>query len=134
MIQNGTGSMKFYSIHQEMLGDSKLQTEYASAHPIGVLRIGTAHIFFRAGIRHYAVPVSEITGFFRRVKSVPAKLCCGKGEFGVEYLVLCTAEGEAAEIQLPGKKAAQAVVKELKETIPGAVYGVPAGEGQESAH
>ena len=105
--------------------DDSLQSEYASAHPTGVLRVGTAHIFFRAGIRQYVIPFSDIRRYFRRVKSVPAKLCCGKGEFREEFLVLCTDEGEAAEIQLPGKRAALAVVDELKEKLPEAAYGTP---------
>ena len=68
---------------------------------------------------------------FRRVMEVPAKMCCGKGNFAIENLVLCDNEKELAVIQLPGTKAARLLMEELKEKIPGAVFSAPSAKESE---
>ena len=63
---------------------------------------------------------------FRRVLAVPAKLCCGKGDFEIENLVICGEnDQELAQVQLPGRKAAQILMEELKNRVPEAEFGRP---------
>ena len=90
------------------------------------MRTGSSNLFFRAGLRHYVIPFSEITGLFRRINVVPAQLCCGKGDLEMESLVVVADGREVAVIQLPGKKAARALIAELKEKLPEVDFSVPA--------
>lgn len=118
--------MKFYTTDRQWINDDALKEEFDAAKPIGSLRIGNRHLFFRAALKHYAIPFNEILGCFRRIRAVDTKLCCGRGTMEMEYLVVRTATGEAAEIGLPGKRAAQKVMEILKAKIPDADFTVPA--------
>ena len=117
--------MKFYQAALSSIEDTVLETEYRSAHEIGVIRLGTSVLFFRVGFRHYYIPYHEIARCFRRVMEVPAKMCCGKGNFAIENLVICDKEKELAVIQLPGTKAARILMEELREKLPHALFRAP---------
>ena len=56
---------------------------------------------------------------------VNIKMCCGKGELQVENLVLSDGEQDIAVVQLPGQRAAQELMKELKERMPHADFSAP---------
>ena len=122
-------------------GDETLTKEYRAAHAVGVFRVGSDHLFFRAGLKYYAIPCAAVTRFFRRVQQVPAKMCCGQGNFQIESLVLCgranSADGpetELAQIQLPGVKAARLLMEELQEKLPHAAFGVAPPEPEKAHH
>ena len=105
--------------------------EYRAGHRIGVLSLGTSRLFFRKALTVYVLPYTELRRYFRRVLAVPARIgCCTGGELRIEHLVLCVsdasgAEREAAQIQLPGERAAKAVMDELRQLAPGAASGKP---------
>ena len=122
--------MKFESLTSPEADISALQEEYKQAREIGKLRLGQRHLYFRSGLRSYYIPYSDIQRYFRRVLRVPAKMCCGKGDFEIENLVICGEKGELAQIQLPGQKAARIVMECLAELAPNAAVGAakePAG-------
>ncbi len=119
--------MKFYSRTRQLLSDPGLEAEYRNAHEIGRVRAGSRNIFFRSGIRSYAVPYAEMARCYRRIMQVPMKMCCGSGNLDVEYLVLEDSDGEIAQIQLPGKKAAVALMDELKKAAPELQFTPPSG-------
>ena len=121
--------MKFYNRSRQLLTDSLLEAEYKASREIGTVRAGSRHVFFRSGIRNYAVPYTEIIRCYRRIMQVPMKMCCGSGNLDVEYLVLEDAAGEIAQIQLPGKKAALALMDELKEAAPALLFTPPSKAG-----
>ena len=104
--------MKFYPLTDAASAD--LTAEYDAAREIGVVRLGTEHLFFRSKRKHYYIPYQHITRFYRRVLMVPAKLCCGQGSFDVEHLVLEREDRELAQIQLPGTRAAKVLMEELQ--------------------
>ena len=56
---------------------------------------------------------------------VNLKMCCGKGEMQVENLVIGDSEKELAVIQLPGTRAAQELMKEMKERVPDCSFTAP---------
>ena len=114
--------MKFYSVTGETLDQEQLKTEFGKARAFGVVRAGETCLFFRSGLKEYFVPYHAIGRCFRRVQMVPARMCCGKGEFQIENLVVCVEEKEVAQIQLPGTRAAQALIEELKTKIPGCIF------------
>ena len=119
--------MRFYPLTDVQVEESQLNEEYKVAREIGKIRMGELRLYFRAGLKTYYIPYRCIHRLFRRVLAVPAKLCCGKGDFEIEHLVVCGADDkELAQIQLPGKKAAQILMEELKQRVPEAEFGRPA--------
>ena len=128
--------MKFYPASALSLDSSVLEQDYRSAHEVGVIRAGTSALFFRSRFKTYYVPYEAICRCFRRVQEVPAKMCCGEGNFAVENLVVCDDMKELAVIQLPGTKAARLLLEELKGKIPHAVFRAqekaPSEKGEEA--
>ena len=123
--------MKFYPLDTvtAQVGDEELNGEYKTAREIGKVKMGELRLFVKSGLKTYYIPYHDIRRMFRRVLAVPAKLCCGKGDFEIENLVICGADDkELAQIQLPGKKAAQILMEELKQRVPEAEFGRPAPE------
>ena len=119
--------MHFYPVTDVKVEDGQLEGEYKAAREIGKIRMGELRLFFKSGLRTYYIPYHDVGRLFRRVQAVPAKLCCGKGDFEIENLVICDREGkELAQIQLPGTKAARILMKELEERVPEAEIGCPA--------
>lgn len=110
--------MKFYSMLDGKSVKEDLRPDYDSAHEIGILRLGAEHLFFRKMMKVYSISYTEITQCFRRVMLVPAKMCYGSGDLRVENLVICHDGKEIAQLQLPGTKAAQLLMEELKEKAP----------------
>lgn len=114
--------MKFYPLTQTAPAEESLAPEYKTGREIGKIRLGSEHFFFRSGLKTYYIPYGEVKRCFRRVMLIPAKLCCGKGDFEVENLVICDGEKELAQIQLPGTKAAKILMEELKQLMPNAEF------------
>ena len=124
--------MKLYSMKQEPSRDPELLAEYEKAREIGVVRVGETTFFFRVRLRVYYIPYSDIRRCFRRVFLVPANMCCGKGNLEMENLVICGEEGELAQIQLPGTRAAKELMKVLREKMPEADFSGPAKKKEDS--
>ena len=118
--------MRFHPLTEDNTDAAALEGEYAAARAIGKIHMGELRLYFKAGLRTYYIPYHDVHRCFRRILEVPAKLCCGKGDFEIENLVICGEDDrELAQIQLPGKKAAQVVMDELKQRIPEAQFGRP---------
>lgn len=118
--------MRFEALTEHQSDSACLTAEYKSARPVGTLRLGETNLFFRKTTKVFYIPYSDISRCFRRVQLVPAKLCCGKGDFAVENLVICSDQGEIAQIQLPGTHAAKVLMEDLKAYMPHAEFGKPA--------
>ena len=119
--------MRFMPLTASQSAEQTLASEYKVAREIGKLRLGELHLYFKKGLNVYYIPYRDIRRCFRRVMVVPAKLCCGKGEFEMENLVICGPEDEElAQIQLPGTKAARILMEELEKLVPEAEIGRPA--------
>lgn len=114
--------MKFCSLTSTAAERDSLAAEFKNGREIGIVKLGETCLFFRRKLRVYYVPYTEVSRAFRRVMSVPAKMCCGKGEFIIEHLVICVGDNEVAQIQLPGTKAAKILMDELKEKMPDAIF------------
>lgn len=119
--------MKLYSINGEPFKDPALLEEHGAAREIGIVRLGEEDLFFRVRLRTYFIPYKDIVRAFRRVFTVPANVCCGKGQMDMEYLVICDEEKELAQIQLPGEKAAKEVMRVLGEKAPHVKLKKPSG-------
>lgn len=117
--------MKFYALSNTTVDDVVLQNEYKAARQIGAIRLGETCLQFKAKLKNYYIPYADIKKCFRRVMGVNLKMCCGKGEMQVENLVVCDEERELAVIQLPGTRAAQELMKDLKERMPDCDFTAP---------
>ena len=114
--------MRFTLLTDDPADTAELDPQYRAAREIGTLRIAESGLFFRAGLKKYYVPYTSVNRAFRRVIAVPAKLCCTTGDFEIENLVIARDETEFAQIQLPGRRAAEEVMKLLKEKMPDADF------------
>lgn len=110
--------MKFYPLKTPVPEEAVLAPEYKGGREIGVIHLGAEHLFFRKMRRVYYISYSEIKQCFRRVQLIPTKCCCGKGDFQVENLVVSDGERELAMIQLPGTRAAEALMEEMRARAP----------------
>ncbi len=125
--------MKFYPLTTVVNDKTTLESEYKAAREIGTLRLGELRLYFRSKRKVYYIPYKDVRRCFRRVMLIPAKMCCGKGDFELENLVICGDEGELAQIQLPGTRAAKILMEELETIIPEAEFGKPEAKVDESA-
>ena len=123
--------MRYHSLTTTSLDAQSLDAEYKGAREVGIIRLGETCLFFKKQLKKYYIPYEEITRCFRRVVSVPARLCCGKGDFSIENLVVYVGDMEIAQIQLPGTKAARILIEELKLLIPHAEFSCPDDGGKE---
>lgn len=117
--------MKFYPLTASKEEQGLLSEEYKAGREIGKIRLGEKHFYFRSGRKTFYIDYTEIRRYFRRVMMVPAKLCCGRGDFQMEHLVICGEGGELAQIELPGTKAAKVLMECMGELAPGAIVGRP---------
>ena len=120
--------MKLYPLETAFSDSDTLEKDYRNAREIGIIRLGDSCLFFRNKLRIYYIPYTDIRRCFRRVMLVRASLCCGKGNLEVENLVICTDKGEAAQIQLPGTRAAKILIDEVKQKAPDAKFTRPDAE------
>lgn len=118
--------MKYCPLVSEEKDRNALESEYKGAREIGKVGLGELHLFFRSGRRIYYIPYRDVRRCFRRVQLVPARLFRFRGDLQVENLVVCGEQGELAQIQLPGTRAAKDLMKELEQRIPEAEFGKPA--------
>ena len=118
--------MAYYPLTDAIVDNKVLDQEKKNARQIGVIRLGEDVFMFRAGLKNYYIPYAQMKNCFRRVMNVPAKMCCGNGNFRVENLVISDGEKELAVIQLPGERAAIELIKDLKERCPNTDFNVPA--------
>ena len=125
--------MKFYPLLGTPLKGRDLKTEYAGARAFGHVRTGETALFFRSGLKTYYVPYQDMKQCFRRIFAVPMKMCCGKGDLEIEHLIIGDGEKEIADIQLPGKRAAQEIMKILREKAPDTDFRSPAERSKAAA-
>ena len=121
--------MKFYPLASE-LAPEVVVAGYKEGRAIGKATLSAKCLYFRDKLKVHYVPYEDITRVFRRVLLIPAKMCCGKGDFEVENIVICTEAGEVAQIQLPGERAGKIMLEELAKRVPHAEVGKPNDSAQ----
>ncbi len=131
--------MRFYSLRSgELNKTAELQPQFDAGHQIGAVCVGADYLFLKKGLRTYYVRYDETDRIYRRVRTVTANVCCEGGEFRFDYLVIDVGGRERMEIQLPGQKAAQMLLGEIREAFPSGVFEAPErpkeeAEGEASA-
>lgn len=118
--------MRFAPLTSPAADSGGLADEYRAAREIGPVRLGDRRLYFRKGLHTYYIPYEDVGRLFRRVVSVQARLCCGRGELALEHLVICGKdERELAQVQLPDTRAAKALMEQLRTVAPHAAFGRP---------
>ena len=119
--------MKFIPLDEitSDLNAGQLETDCKNAHQIGSISLGQHCLYLKKLFKTYYIPYSKITRAYRRVFLVPAKMCCASGNLEVQSIVLESSKGEIANVNLPGEKAVQILMEELKEKAPAAEYTCP---------
>ena len=122
--------MKFYPVTSELPAEV-LSAGYAEGREIGKARLGAKCLYFREKMKVNYIPYADITRIFRRVLMIPATMCCGKGDLEMEHIVICTVEGEKAQIQMPSERAGKIILEELARFAPHAEVGKPNDPAQQ---
>lgn len=116
--------MKFHPLEGLEAEKSAVQADYAAGREIGTARLGALYFHFRLRGHVYYIPYGALTRCFRRVELVQARMCCGKGNFEIENIVICGKdEQEIAQIQLPGAKAGKILLEEIAKRAPACAIG-----------
>lgn len=105
--------------------DETLDAQFESAVSYARVRLGNTHIFWKAGLRWYCIPIHAARRIFRRQMPVRTKLCCGGANFTVEWLVLILEDGSELEIYMGDdvQIRAEALLQSMKHTHPQLQYG-----------
>lgn len=100
-----------------------LNDEFRQAREIGKLGLGKNYLFFRDRFKVRYIPYADIRRYFRRIEEVPAKLCCGRGNFQMESLVVCCDAMDPIQIPLPDTRSAKIVMECMAGLAPEAKVG-----------
>ena len=100
-----------------------LKAEHSAGRTIGNVVLGNTYFFFKEKRKICYIPYTDITRVFRRVVLVQTKMCCGKGNLEVENIVVCTEQGEVAQVQLPGARAGVIMLEEIGKRAPHVAIG-----------
>ena len=116
---------------EKLSNPADLRPEFKAGRGIGVITLGERHFFFRRFRTVYYLPYERISRYFRRVETVSTRIGCCTGDVNVENVVICVQgrasgrEREVAQIEMPGRKAALALMEELSRRAPNALSGRP---------
>jgi hypothetical protein len=120
--------MIFKSVVPSDVPSDVLKKEYKNREDkeVANVKLSTNYLFFKTGFRTYFIAYKDIHRFFRRVVMVSAKIGCCNGEMPVDYVVICDQnDKELIQIQMPGEKAAKALIDEMKIRLTHAKFGKP---------
>ena len=108
-------------------GDPALDQDFAAGKDYGWVRPGQTAVFWKNGLRWYAVPLTQVQRIFRRVEPVYGKLCCGGNSFIMEKLVLILNDGTELELYIGDdiEKKAAALLEFLQNSHPEIAFGKP---------
>ena len=108
-------------------GDPALDQDFAAGKDYGWVRPGQTAVFWKNGLRWYAVPLTQVQRIFRRVEPVYGKLCCGGNSFIMEKLVLILKNGTELELYIGDDidKKAAALLEFLQTGHPEIAFGKP---------
>lgn len=105
--------------------DAALDAEFACAAVYSRVKLGSDSLFWKAGLRWYAISLSSVQRIFRRVEHVYGKMCCGGQNFDIERLVLILRDGSELVVYVGDdvRTNAQALMQALQDSHPEIQYG-----------
>ena len=105
--------------------DPALDEDFNGSSVYGKVKSGQTALFWKSGLRWYAMPLNNVQRIFRRVETVYGKLCCGGHTFVIEWLVLILNDGSEVVVHIGDdvKTKAEALLQSLKDVHPEIAYG-----------
>ena len=105
--------------------DAILDADFDMAQEFSKVRVGQQSIFWKNGLRRYAIPVAEVQRLYRQLEPVIRRMCCGGKSYYIERLVMILKNGEELVIHIGDDvpKDAEALYEALKQLHPNLQYG-----------
>ena len=99
--------------------------EFDSAAQFGNLRLGERRMFWKSGLRRYAVELAAVRRVWRQEENVYGKLCCGGRSYVIHRLVLKLEDGKELTLHIgdDAKAAAEALLQTIAERFPHIAIG-----------
>lgn len=110
--------------------DTALDEAFAAAVPYEKVKLGKDVVFWKSGLRWFAVSIAQVQRAYRQVEPVRGKLCCGRASYEIQRLILILTDGTELAIHIGDneigdwvKKKAEELFQSLKDTHPELQYG-----------
>ena len=102
-------------------------TEYDSAQPLGNVRLGDKRLFWKSGMKLYAIDLAAVRRVWRQEENVYGKLCCGGRSYVIHRLVVLTDSGRQLTVHIgdDAKSAAVELLRVIQERFPHIAIGKP---------
>lgn len=108
--------------------DAARDEDFHSAAIYGKAKLGEKNIFWKKGLKWYALSFDQAVRVFRRIAEVNAKLCCGNSNFDIQMLVFIMFDGTELEVTVGDsllRYEAENLFAKLQEAHPELHYGKP---------
>lgn len=94
-----------------------IDSKPAAGTSYGRVKLDETRLYWKSGLRWYAVELSKIRRAYRQEENVYGKLCCGGKSYVIHRLVLVLEDGATLTIHIGDdeKQAAQSLIAALKE-------------------
>lgn len=120
--------------------DAALDAEFQNGTLYGKVKLGPGVIFWKKGLRWYALPLDQVQRAYRQVEFVYGKMCCGRASFDIQRLILVLHNGTSLELVIGDnqigdqtKRQAEALFQSLKDAHPELEYGKETGDPVQTA-
>ena len=99
--------------------------EFDSAAQFANLRLGEKRLFWKSGLRRYAVELASVCRVWRQEENVYGKLCCGGRSYVIHRLVLKLEDGKELTLHIgdDAKTEAAELVQTITERFPHIAVG-----------
>ena len=99
--------------------------EFDTAARFGNLRLGEKRLFWKSGLRRYAVALDTVRRVWRQEENVYGRLCCGGRSYVIHRLVLKLDDGKELPLHIgdDAKAAAEALLHTIAERFPHIAIG-----------
>lgn len=99
--------------------------EFDAAAQFANLRLGEKRLFWKSGLRRYALELSAVRRVWRQEENVYGKLCCGGRSYVIHRLVLKLEDGKELTLHIgdDAKTEAAELVQTIAERFPHITIG-----------
>ena len=94
--------------------------EFDAAAQFGNLRLGEKRLFWKSGLRRYAVELDTVRRVWRQEENVYGKLCCGGRSYVIHRLVMKLEDDRELTLHIgdDAKPATEALLQTIAERFP----------------
>lgn len=110
--------MKFECYTSTKMEQAVCKEDFASADGMNNVFFGDKAVYLKKLTKILYIPYADMDRIFRRVMQVPVKMCCGRGDLEIQYLVIMKEDKQIIELQVPSKTGAVILFDEVKKRAP----------------